>query len=126
MDKKDSYLTELDEIEAGDGFEENQEATRVDIESEPPQNASEENLEEGPGEGVLELSADVPVQMVVVLGRKPMTAKDLLTLRPGKVVEMDKAPLEPVEIMANGKVIGKGELVNVNGKLGVRILKLTR
>lgn len=75
---------------------------------------------------ILELSADMPVQVVVVMGRKGVTVKDLLDLQGGQVVEMDCAPTDPVEIVAAGKVIAKGELVEVDGKLGVRILQLLK
>jgi flagellar motor switch protein FliM len=62
--------------------------------------------------------------MVAVLGRKGVTVKDLLGLRMGQVVELDKMPGEAIDLVASGKIIGKGELVEVDGKLGVRVLKL--
>jgi flagellar motor switch protein FliN len=148
--KKDPYLSELDEMDnlepppqeetMEDVPQEGEDPTRVDLEAppadtdfieEPPpeSDASEENLMgEVPGDvsvkEVLDLAPDISVPFVVVMGRKSMTVKDLLSLRMGQIMEMDRAPLEPMELVAAGKVIGKGELVEVDGRLGVRILKL--
>jgi len=98
--------------------ENEEELTALDMEREPE---GDETRKEA-----LELSADMPVQVVVVMGRKGLTIKDLLDLQSGQVVEMDCAPTDPVEIVAAGKVIAKGELVDVDGKLGVRILQLLK
>lgn len=79
-----------------------------------------------PDDGLLKLSPDIPVPLTVVMGRKRVTVKDLLELRSGQVVEMEQRLGEPVEIVAAGKVIAKGELVDVEGKLGVRVLQLLK
>ena len=47
-------------------------------------------------------------------------------LRPGQVIELSRSPGEPVDLVVAGKRIGKGELVEIDGELGVRILSLAR
>lgn len=79
-----------------------------------------------PVKELLDLSPDLTVPLVVVMGRKSFTVRDLLALRIGQVMDLERAPLEPVDLVAAGKVVGKGELVEVDGKLGIRILKLMK
>lgn len=69
---------------------------------------------------------DVTVALVVELGRVSVSAADVMQLRPGQVIELSRAPGEPVDLVVDGKRIGKGELVEVDGELGVRILSLAK
>ncbi len=69
---------------------------------------------------------DVTVAMVVELGRVMVSAADVMGLRAGQVIELSRAPGEPVDLVVDGKRIGKGELVEIDGELGVRILSLAR
>jgi flagellar motor switch protein FliM len=69
---------------------------------------------------------DVTVAMVVEVGRVMVSAADVMGLRPGQVIELSRAPGEPVDLVVDGKKIGKGELVEIDGELGVRILSLSR
>ena len=70
------------------------------------------------------LAADVAVQVVAVLGKKSVTVGDLVSLKKGEVVELNRFPNEAVDLVANGKLMAKGELVEIDGKLGVRIIKI--
>jgi flagellar motor switch protein FliM len=71
-----------------------------------------------------ELLGDIPLQISVELARVPVTAEQVVALRVGQVVELRRAPGEPVDLSVNGKVIARGELVEVEGQLGVRVLSL--
>lgn len=71
-----------------------------------------------------DLLGDVPLQIAVEIARVPVTAEDVVAMRPGQVIELDRAPGEPVELSVNGKVVARGELVEVEGQLGVRVLSL--
>lgn len=73
-----------------------------------------------------EFVQSVPVTIVVELGRRSMTIADVSRLRLGQIIDLQRIPSEPVDLTVDGKVIGKGELVDVDGDLGVRILKLLR
>ena len=64
----------------------------------------------------------VPVE--IILGSTKESLKDILDYKPGKVIELDKLAGEPVEIRANGAVVGTGEVVVVDEKFGVRIVEL--
>jgi flagellar motor switch protein FliM len=70
--------------------------------------------------------ADVAVAMVVELGRVSVSAADVLALRPGQVIELSRSPGDPVDLVVDGKMLGKGELVEIEGELGVRILELVK
>jgi type III secretion system YscQ/HrcQ family protein len=71
-----------------------------------------------------DLLGDIPLQICVELARVPVTAEQVVSLRAGQVVELHRAPGEPVDLSVNGKVVARGELVEIEGQLGVRILSL--
>ncbi|PTL80508.1 type III secretion system cytoplasmic ring protein SctQ [Vitiosangium sp. GDMCC 1.1324] len=71
-----------------------------------------------------ELLGDIPLQISVELARVPVTADQVVSLRAGQVLELHRAPGEAVDLSVNGKVIARGELVEIEGQLGVRILSL--
>lgn len=64
---------------------------------------------------------DIPVEITVQLGRARMLIKELLQLGQGSVVELEKLAGEPMEILANNRLIARGEVVVVNEKFGVRL-----
>lgn len=72
----------------------------------------------------LELLLDVPLRVVVELGRAKMTLKQVLDLSIGSLLELDKLTGEPVDILVNGKLIAKGEVVVVDENFGVRITEI--
>lgn len=67
------------------------------------------------------LIMDVPLQVTVELGRTRKLIRDILELAPGSVIELDKLAGEPVDILVNGKLIAKGEVVVIDENFGVRI-----
>lgn len=68
-----------------------------------------------------DLLMDVPLEVVVQLGRTRMTIQELLGLAPGSVIELDKVAGEPLDIVINDRLIARGEAVVVNDKFGIRI-----
>ena len=64
---------------------------------------------------------DVPVTLVVELGRVNLTLSRLADLKPGDVVELGRHSREPVELTSNGKLVARGELVQIDTELGVRV-----
>ncbi|MDD4601085.1 hypothetical protein SDC9_08883 [bioreactor metagenome] len=70
------------------------------------------------------LLLDVPLQVTVELGRTKKLIRDILELSPGSVVELDKLAGEPVDILVNGKLIAKGEVVVIDENFGVRISEI--
>jgi flagellar motor switch/type III secretory pathway protein FliN len=54
-----------------------------------------------------------------------MTLAELNRLTPGSIVELDREKTEAVQLAVNGKITGTGELVEIDGRLGVRIASWT-
>lgn len=69
----------------------------------------------------LDFILDIPLKVTVELGRTDVVIKDLLQLGQGSVLELDKLAGEPLEILVNGKMVAKGEVVVVNEKFGIRL-----
>lgn len=69
----------------------------------------------------IDLIMDVPLQITVELGRTRKTIREILALGPGSVVELDKLAGEPVDLMVNGKLLAKGEVVVIDENFGIRV-----
>jgi flagellar motor switch protein FliN/FliY len=67
------------------------------------------------------LLMDVPLQIAVELGRTTKKIREILEFGQGSIIELDKLAGEPVDILVNGKVIAKGEVVVIDESFGVRI-----
>ncbi len=70
----------------------------------------------------LALLAGVSVRVSVEVGSAAMRLSDLLDLAEGSVVELDRQANDLLDIMANGTLIAKGEIVTVDGRYGVRVV----
>ena len=92
------------------------------------QAASFEDLEDGTvsaaGSQNLDFLLDIPLEVKVELGRTHMIINNLLQLTQGSVVELEKAAADTVEIYVNNKLLGKGEVIVVNDRFGVRITEI--
>jgi len=69
----------------------------------------------------LNLLLDIPLRITVELGRTKKLIKDILELSQGSIIELDKLAGEPVDILANNKLIAKGEVVVIDENFGVRV-----
>jgi len=69
----------------------------------------------------LNLLMDVQMALTVELGRTKMYIKDILGLGEGSIIELDKLAGEPVDLLVNGKLIAKGEVVVIDENFGVRV-----
>jgi len=69
----------------------------------------------------LDFLLDVPLQVSVEVGRSRILIKDLLQMREGFVVELDKLAGEPLDVYVNQRLIARGEAVMVNDKFGLRL-----
>jgi flagellar motor switch protein FliN/FliY len=74
--------------------------------------------------GALELLSDVEMEVTVELGRTSMPIRDLLSLQPGMVVEIDRAAGAPIDVLVNGRRIASGEVVVIDEEFGVRITEI--
>lgn len=69
---------------------------------------------------------DVPVKVKAILGRVEMPVKDLVALKRGEVIKLNKRVGEPVEIWVNDRLVARGEVVLVEGILGVTLTELVK
>jgi len=67
------------------------------------------------------LLMDVTMNITVELGRATMTIRDILSLGEGSIIELQKLAGEPVDLLVNGKLIARGEVVVIDENFGVRV-----
>ncbi|WP_104105567.1 flagellar motor switch protein FliN [Nocardioides sp. 616] len=76
-----------------------------------------------PNRGI-EMLAGVDMEVTVELGRTRMPVRDLLALAPGVVLELDRAADGPADLLVNGRLIARGEVVVVDEDFGLRITEI--
>ena len=64
------------------------------------------------------------MDVTVELGRARMPVRDLLAITPGAVIELDRAAGSPVDVLVNGTLIARGEVVVVDEEFGIRISEI--
>lgn len=69
----------------------------------------------------LEFLFDIPLQVSVEVGRARILVKDLLQMREGHVIELEKLAGEPLDLYVNSRLVARGEAVLVNDKFGLRL-----
>jgi flagellar motor switch protein FliN/FliY len=72
----------------------------------------------------LSVIGDIELDVTLELGRAELTIEDLLALREGSVVTLDKEAGEPIDILANGKLVARGEVIVVDERFCVRICEV--
>ncbi len=73
------------------------------------------------GDVKMDAILDVPVTISMEIGRTNLNIRNLLQLNQGSVVELDRLAGEPMDVLVNGTLIAKGEVVVVNEKFGIRL-----
>ena len=76
---------------------------------------------DSPSAANLEVILDIPVVLSMEIGRTSISIEDLLQLARGSVVELDRMAGEPLDVLVNGTLVARGEVVVVNDKFGVRL-----
>lgn len=74
----------------------------------------------------ISLIMDVPLQITVELGRTKKLIREILEFAPGTIIELDKLAGEPVDVLVNGKIIAKGEVVIIDESFGIRIVDIVQ
>jgi len=82
--------------------------------------------DDGPVPANLDLLLDVELDASLRFGQREMLLKDVLELRPGSVIELDRKLQEPAELLVAGRVIARGEVVIVDGNYGLRITDIVQ
>jgi flagellar motor switch protein FliM len=67
---------------------------------------------------------ELPVELSCRLAEITLSAREVLQLAPGAVVPLGRGPAGGVDLISAGRVVARGELVDVDGELGVRILEI--
>ena len=80
------------------------------------------SIEAEPGGRNYKLLSDIPVRLSVEVGSTSLKLSELLDLAEGSVVELDRQANELLDILVNGTLVAKGEVVTVNGRFGIRVV----
>ncbi len=67
---------------------------------------------------------EIPIELVVELGRTRLTVRELAALGRDDVVELDRSATQPLDVIVGGRVFARGELVVVDDRVGLRITEL--
>tara|TARA_B100000886_G_scaffold293226_1_gene219341 strand:- start:158 stop:433 length:276 start_codon:yes stop_codon:yes gene_type:complete len=67
---------------------------------------------------------DIPVELVVELGRKKMLLRNIASLKADDIINLEQPVDASLNIVVGGKLLAKGELVMVNGSVGIRVIEM--
>lgn len=87
-------------------------------EESPEEEADEENKDN------FNLILGVPLEVTVEIGRTKMSVKNILDIRQGSIMELDRQAGDPVDVIVNGQLIAKGDIVIIDDNFGVRIVEI--
>jgi flagellar motor switch protein FliN/FliY len=76
------------------------------------------------GRPAFDLLHDVEMEVTAELGRTRMSVRELLSLTPGAVIELDRAAGGPADLLVNGRLIARGEVVVIDENFGIRITEI--
>jgi len=84
-------------------------------------------MSEGSGRDIADsrnfrLLADIPLRLSVEVGSTCLRLAELMDLAEGSVVELDRQANELLDILVNGTLVARGEVVTVGGKFGIRVV----
>ncbi len=74
----------------------------------------------------IDLIMDVPLNVTVELGRTSRSIKDILEFSPGTIIELDKVAGEPIDVLVNGKIVAKGEVVVIAENFSIRLTEIMK
>lgn len=74
----------------------------------------------------IDLLRDVDLVVQAELGKARRLVSDILRLQVGTVLDLDKEAGEPVDVLVNGKAIARGEVVEIDGRYGVRVTEILK
>src|SRR5690348_10313274 len=77
-----------------------------------------------PSRQPLEHLGDVELAVSMELGRVRMRLADVLKIGVGAVLELDKLAGDPIDVVVNGRLVARGEVVVVNDRFAVRIVQI--
>lgn len=72
----------------------------------------------------LDMILDVAVTLSIEVGRARMNINDLLKLSQGSIIELDRMAGEPLDVLVNGTLVARGEIVVVKDKFGIMLTEV--
>ncbi|MCD7837000.1 MAG: flagellar motor switch protein FliN, partial [Lachnospiraceae bacterium] len=78
------------------------------------------------GQENIDLIMDVLLEVTVELGRTSKSISEILNFAPGTIIELDRIAGEPIDVLVNGKLVAKGEVVVIEESFGVRVTEIIR
>mgnify|MGYP001555706579 CR=1 FL=1 len=119
---EDSELAQADGGVSGDSARPAGRKKAVAVKSDEPITAKP--LQALAGNDRLDLLSNIEMDVTAELGRTRMTVRELLSLTPGIVVELDRMAGSPIDLFVNGTLIARGEVVVIDEEFGVRISEI--
>jgi flagellar motor switch protein FliN/FliY len=74
----------------------------------------------------IDLIMDVPLEITVELGRTHKSIQDILEFAPGTIIELNKLAGEPIDVLVNGKIVAKGEVVVIDENFSIRVTDIIK
>ncbi len=74
----------------------------------------------------IDLIMDVQLEVTVELGRTHKAIKDILEFAPGTIIELNKLSGEPIDVLVNGKIVAKGEVVVIDENFSIRVTEIIK
>ena len=111
-------MSETDETQTPDEAEADETAVETPPAAEPAREGERAGFEN------LRVLENIEVELTVVVGSAEMKIRDLLRLNEGSVIELDRLAGDPLDILANGTIIAKGEVVMVGERFGIRFSEI--
>jgi flagellar motor switch protein FliN/FliY len=68
--------------------------------------------------------ADIPLKVTIELGRREMRVREILQLKEGYILELPRSAGENIDVHVNGKLVGYGEVLEMEGSAGIRLTDL--
>lgn len=78
------------------------------------------------GQENIGLIMDVPLEVTVELGRTSKSISEILDFSPGTIIELERIAGEPIDVLVNGKLVAKGEVVVIEESFGIRVTEIIK
>jgi flagellar motor switch protein FliN len=95
-----------------------------DMSEAPKLDAVESVMARMQGSPQYQLLSNIPVRLTVEVGSTSLRLSEIMDLAEGSVVELERQSDDLLDIMVNGALIAKGEVVTVNGRYGIRVVQV--
>ena len=100
------------------------EEDKVEEQNETPATTTEEKVQNSASADNLKVLENIDVKLTVEVGSAELKIRELLRLNEGSVIELDRLAGDPLDILINGTMIAKGEVVMVGERFGIRFVEI--